>query len=59
MPSPSDLVVKNGSKIRIIRSAGMPGPVSLTNTVTSRRFAAEVSMVNSRSFDLLLWLQTR
>ena len=28
MPSPTGLVLKNGSKIRFLMSAGMPGPVS-------------------------------
>ena len=31
MPSPTGLVVKNGSKILVWISGGMPGPVSATS----------------------------
>src|SRR4051812_43774132 len=33
VPSPSDLVVKKGSKMRSCRSLGMPGPLSATSSV--------------------------
>ena len=34
VPSPTGLVVKNGSKIRLCTSGGMPGPVSPISTTT-------------------------
>ena len=34
MPLPTGLVVKNGSKIRLFTSAGIPGPLSVTRTTT-------------------------
>ena len=34
VPSPTGLVVKNGSKIRSLMSSGMPGPLSPTSTST-------------------------
>src|SRR5262249_14043243 len=38
-PVPLDFVVKNGSKTRERSSRGIPGPVSVTRTVTSPRSA--------------------
>ena len=36
VPSPTGFVVKNGSKIRLMSDAGMPGPESSTTMVSSR-----------------------
>ena len=40
MPWPTGLVVKKGSKIRSLISAGMPGPVSPNSTSSMSRSAA-------------------
>src|SRR5581483_9793385 len=45
VPWPGALVVKNGSKIRVRRSAGIPGPVSTNSTCVSPR-TCRVRMVS-------------
>ena len=46
MPSPTGLVVKNGSKTRFFSSSGTPGPVSPIETITwsSSRYVLIVSV---------------
>src|ERR1044072_5612556 len=57
VPSPTGLVVTNGSKIRSRISAGTPGPVS-RNSTSSRSCTTAVRTVNVPSSPVLLMAET-
>ncbi len=56
VPSPSGLVVKNGSNTWAAMLSGIPGPLSVTSTATpSSQRRARTTMVPGRPVDAIAW----